>query len=311
MAFNTAPAWHGLGLDVGPNCRDSGFAMDAAGLNWAVEKRPVEFRKTGGHGIAEGSFVNMRLDTEESVGVVGNHYTSFQNRDAFAFFDPLLQEHGGCYETAGSLYGGRRVWMMVRLAGEIRVKRDDVVRKYALLSNSHDGQSRVLYGFIGVRACCNTTLRLALSDYEAFGGTRHRSNVAATVGAASRIMETAVSTFEKAEQLFAAMARVNITEAKANEYFRKVYQRTSATGWRAEGKLMQLFATGRGNAERGIAGTLWAAYNAVTEYEDFKPYYADNAANRRLEHVWWGNGAKVKFRALQLARRVATGDLEL
>lgn len=302
MMFNTQPAWHGLGLDVGDDCRDSSLAIDAAGLNWSVEKRPVLFKCTGGHETVANAFVNVRMDTEQAVGVVGNHYTSFQNRDAFAFFDPILREHGGCYETAGSLHGGRRVWALVRLAGEIRVKRDDVVRKYALLSNSHDGQSRVLYGFTGVRVCCENTLRLALSDYEAFGGSRHRLNVAENVAAASRIMETAVSTFDKAGELFTGMAGVNLNAEAVNGYFRKVYQRPSATGWRAEDKLTQLFETGRGNAERGVRGTLWAAYNAVTEYEDYRPYYADDKSSRRLEHVWWGNGAKVKYRALQVAR---------
>lgn len=302
MAFNTQPAWHGLGLDIGDNCRDSSLAIDAAGLNWKVEKRPILFNRTGGYETCSGVFANVRLDTEKLVGVVGNHYTSFQNRDAFSFFDPILRDHGGRYETAGSLYGGRRVWVLVKLDGEIRVKRDDVVKKYALLSNSHDGQSRVLYGFTGIRVCCTNTLRLALSDCEAFGGSRHRRNVANNVAAASRIMETAVSTFGKATELFTGMANVNLTAAQVNEYFRKVYYRPASIGWRAEDKLTELFETGRGNSERGVRGTLWAAYNAVTEYEDYRPYYAAENASRRLEHVWWGLGAKVKFRALQVAR---------
>lgn len=313
MAFNTTPAWHGLGLDVGGECRDSNLAMQAAGLDWSVDKRDVFTKATDGRSFQSvpGTYGVVRSDTQRAVGIVGSHYTALQNRDAFAFFDPILNELGGCYETAGSLHGGSRVWVLVRLAGELRIKGNDVVKKYALLANSHDGDSRVSYGFTGIRVCCTNTLKLALSDYEAFGGSRHRLNVASNVAAASGIMRTMADTFLKAEATFKAMANIHLNPMEANAYFRKVYERPVGMGWRAEERLQELWNTGRGNSERGIRGTLWAAYNAVTEYEDYKEYYADDAPARRLTQVWWGIGAKLKYRALAVGRKVTEGTVAL
>ena len=52
----------------------------------------------------------------------------------------------------------------------------------------------------------------------------------------------------------------------------------------------------------GVKGTAWAAWNAVTEYVD---HHTGNDARRRMESSWWGDGAKVKSRAFELALEMA------
>ena len=315
MAFNTHPAWHGIGTNIGPDCRDAETAMQAAGLNWEVEKHPLvaTVANASGHPQpieAHGSFAIIRSAPLRVLSVVGSHYTPLQNRDAFKFFEPVLNELGGVFETAGSLYGGRRIWALVKLGGDITVARNDKLHKYVILSNAHDGQSRVRYGFTCIRVCCTNTLRLALADYESFG-IRHRRNVAVNVSEAGRVIGQAVDAFNTAAEIFNRMALHRFSDSAAKAYFRKVYKRPAAVAWRAEDRLMGLFHGGRGNDAAGVRGTLWAAYNAVTEFEDYKPYYAEDATSRRLEQVWWGIGAGVKFNALSVARRVARGYLEL
>jgi Domain of unknown function (DUF932) len=56
----------------------------------------------------------LRSDTGALLGIVGRDYEPLDNRDAFRFLDELIgsQLH---FETAGSLWGGRRVWVLARL----------------------------------------------------------------------------------------------------------------------------------------------------------------------------------------------------
>ena len=63
----------------------------------------------------------------------------------------------------------------------------------------------------------------------------------------------------------------------------------------------RLFETGKGNEINGVAGTLWAAYNGVTEYVDFHKYKTGDG--KWLETVWFGAGDAIKTRAFEAALR--------
>ena len=66
---------------------------------------------------------NVRTDTRAVIGVVGKRYRVFQNREAFDFMDALVGDKLAMYETAGSLHGGRRVWMLAARASAINNRR--------------------------------------------------------------------------------------------------------------------------------------------------------------------------------------------
>lgn len=60
------------------------------------------------------------------------------------------------------------------------------------------------------------------------------------------------------------------------------------------------YSQGRGNDTKGVAGTLWAAYNGVAEYIDHRKLNkrAGDYNQARLSYVWFGGGAAIKQRAL-------------
>lgn len=65
--------------------------------------------------------------------------------------------------------------------------------------------------------------------------------------------------------------------------------------------LVDLFQAGRG--QRAVAGTKWAALNAVTEYTDWEAKYraeGQPSIDRRMDQAWFGAGAKMKQRAYDL-----------
>ena len=75
-------------------------------------------------------------------------------------------------------------------------------------------------------------------------------------------------------------------------------------------KVIDLFSNGRGNSISGVAGTRWAAFNAVTEFADYnRPVghkvdsgesTALEVVDKRLEDAWYGPGAALKQRAWDL-----------
>ena len=148
--------WHGLGRIVmdAPASRE---ALELAGLDWQVESRNI-YSGTGA--MIPGYRANVRSTDEAVLGVVSDRYRIVQNEEAFQFTDDLLGE-GVTYETAGSLQGGKKVWMLAKLPEKYIIAGDEVT-PYLVFFNSHDGSSGVKVAMTPVRVVCQNTLNLAL-----------------------------------------------------------------------------------------------------------------------------------------------------
>ena len=115
MLYVRKAPWHGLGTRVN-EAPDSEGALIAAGLNWNVVQEPIYTQEEE---LINGYKANVRDSDRSVLGVVTDRYKIVQNREAFAFTDELLGE-GVRYETAGSLQGGRRVWLLTHMPHEYR-----------------------------------------------------------------------------------------------------------------------------------------------------------------------------------------------
>ena len=80
----------------------------------------------------------------------------------------------------------------------------------------------------------------------------------------------------------AKQADINIEKAKANREWAKYF-----------------FENGEGNKMTGVSGSLWAAYNGVTELVDHK--ITKQSQDRKLNTIWFGDGAVVKSKAYKAA----------
>lgn len=157
MFYVRETPWHGLGVRVNeaPASRD---ALTLAGLDWNVAQEPV-YTETGE--LVEGYKANIRDADRKVLGVVTDRYKVIQNREAFAFTDALLGE-GVRYETAGSLQGGRKVWLLAHMPHEYVIT-GERISPYLLFSNTHDGSGAIKVALTPIRVVCNNTLNLALS----------------------------------------------------------------------------------------------------------------------------------------------------
>ena len=75
------------------------------------------------------------------LGVVGRGYTPIQNEEHAALLDALVDESGAHFETAGSLRGGRQVFLTMKLPTTMQIGGVDPVDLYLIAFNSHDGTS--------------------------------------------------------------------------------------------------------------------------------------------------------------------------
>jgi phage/plasmid-like protein (TIGR03299 family) len=198
-----AMPWHGLGavLDEYPHSIDE--ALEKAGLGWKVTHGDVLVVRTpewtndfGTEHAAElipakGFKANLREDTGEVLGIVSNEYEVVENRDAFRFLDALIGSDLH-FETAGSLWGGRRVWCLARLPEYIELGGDCSANIY--VANSHDGSMAVTAAVTPIRIVCANTLGAALRQAEYGPGAqrtfrfRHTGNLQTKFAEARQVL---------------------------------------------------------------------------------------------------------------------------
>jgi len=304
--INEVP-WHGLGVKLNQPATAQ-EAIQAAGLDWRVKKLPLFAGSKRIPVLDKFAIIRKTVDlvqkTDPVLGVVGKEYTPLQNSQAFSFFDPIVGQDAAIYHTAGVLGQGERVWILAKLPGHIRVVGDDITEKYLLLSNSHDGKSSVQIKFTPVRVVCQNTLTLALNDGAAYRVTHH-ADIHQKLKQAHEMLGIINSKFDGLEQSFQAMSRVKMNSNRIAEYLATVYPDSSEPDKqvlveRDRSWSEYFFDQGRGNRMPGVAGSLWAAFNGVTEWQDHRKSRQNE--NQRLSSGWFGETARIKSRAFGVAQ---------
>lgn len=313
FSVNEVP-WHRLGiiLPTAPKI-DEGIA--AAGLGWEVGTKKLITTDN----MPVDALATYRKDNNEILGVVGKNYKVLQNKEAFQFFQPFLDANEATLETAGSLMNGRRVWVLAKINrpdSVIVAKSDDRVSKFILLSNSHDGTLAIRVGYTPIRVVCNNTLTAAHAGRgSALLRIKHMGDVVQTLNDVRDVMNLADQTFEATAEKYRILAGKEINGKDLEKYVKIVFatpkQEEDAilsgeeltSGARVMGRITELFEHGRGNDLPGVKGTMWAAYNAVTEYLQ---YERGNNEATRLDSLWFGAGATMNKKALQTAVEIAT-----
>ena len=173
MFYVRKTPWHGLGTRV-EEALTSQDALHYSGLDWTVQQEPL---MTETFKDVPGFRANVRSENGKILGIVGDKYKVVQNHEAFAFTDALIGE-GVRYETAGSLNGGRKVWMLARLPERYRLM-DEEVDPFIVFTNSHDGSGAIRVAPTPVRVVCQNTLNLALTTAKRSWSMMHTSGVQA------------------------------------------------------------------------------------------------------------------------------------
>ena len=155
-------------IQEAPTSKD---ALRYAGLDWDVLQTPVYMES----GVQIPNYkANVRSTDNLCLGIVSDRYQIVQNTEAFEFTDAIVGETENgvvTYETAGSLCGGRKIWLLANMP--VQKVLDDDVEPYMFFSNSHDGSGAIKVGMTPIRIVCNNTLNMALAGAKRSWSTKH------------------------------------------------------------------------------------------------------------------------------------------
>lgn len=312
LAVGKAP-WHGLGVTLTQPPATASEALDLAGLNWTVAKAPMflqdgrDVRVSGAVSKRNDGYPGaiIRQDTNEILGVVGPSYVPFQNSQMADIFEPLVADGTITVETTGSLFDGRRVWMLGRFGNNTVIDRGDSVAKYMLLAHGHDGQFSVRFGFCPIRVVCWNTLSAAVGSEESnLVRCLHTSGLQQNLETLRDAMRISEETFEMTAEQYRLLAQRGVNRSDLREYARIVVEadKESSKWTRQQAEkiaaIVENATTGKGNT----GSNWWHAYNGVTE---FVCHQSSRSAERRLSEAWWGDGKAMSAKALLVAVEMA------
>lgn len=170
MAFVGETPWHGHGQRVTKGASIDQWAREA-GLDWSGIMAPVLYRDESGNlRDMDEKRVIYRSDTRAPLGVVGADYKIVQPAEVLDFFRHITESEGWHIHTAGTLNGGRRLWVMASNHTEGEAARGDKVRGNLLLATSLDGSLKTHAAMVAIRVVCANTLRVALDEIGRKGG---------------------------------------------------------------------------------------------------------------------------------------------
>ena len=253
--------WHGLGTIL-TDCPTSAEAIKIAKLGWDVLQEPVYLKN--GNEIPD-YFANIRNDTNGVLGMVKGKYRIVQNTEAFAFVDNIIQNTKGIeckYETAGSLFNGKRVFMLVRLPDVDLV--GDAVENYLFLSNSHDGSTGLMAGITNIRVVCNNTLQMAEKGASRIWKIRHTESLKGKQAEAEQALGLALNYNERIKEDAEKLALQKVNEEK---FFKELLKKLDLTDKSKEIIALSIADIYKNKEDlQNFRGTKWGLYNAVCDY---------------------------------------------
>jgi phage/plasmid-like protein (TIGR03299 family) len=306
FASHSEKAWHGLGQIV-DKAMTAEEAIKLANLDYEVSKANVQFLAEEGNYPINGYFATYRTDNKDYLGMVKSRYEIVQNKDAFAFFDAIIDSGEAIFETAGALGRGEKVFLMAKLPEDILVG-GEKIEKYILLTNSHDGSSSILAGLTNIRVVCNNTLQAALKGLDNRVSIDHVSGAKDKLKEAARVMGLASKYSVEVGEVFNTMVDYKMTEGQYHEFFSKILKPDYVKVESEEEKkdmstklkniidgTLQFAMTHNTQTTAETKNTLWGAYNAVSGYFNYVKSY--KTAEDKFSSQFFGAGNKKILKA--------------
>ena len=305
MAYVNETPWHGLGNQLSEN-QPLEVWLREAGMNWKIESSPVHFIGQDHLRQFNDAKVLYRSDTNEALSVVSNRYKEVQPREVLEFYRDLVDLGGFELETAGVLKGGRKLWALARTGQETLLKGDDLVKGYLLLATACDGTLATTAQFTSVRVVCNNTLQMATS--ESTGAIKVPHSTKFDADKVKQQLGIGITSWQRFVTDMRRLADRPVHPFEARRYLVEVLGDPEITfhqqpNLKVLNHVFGLYTgLGMGSTMASANDTAWGMLNAITQYVDHDR--RARCIDNRLDSAWFGMGAAIKQKALDVALKL-------
>lgn len=277
--------WHGLG-NVIEGLATAEDALKLAGLDWTVRLEQVMTAS----GPYKDRFATVRETDNKHLGLVSNEYHVYQNAEAFKFLNNLTDTDNSdaVFSTAGSLFGGSRTFMTLKIGDRFMVGDNDAHDLYLMATNSHDGNQSFTVSVTPIRAVCNNTVTLGLAAAKTKWAMKHKKSLEGQVQNARELLEMSFRYEDAFQKAVDDLMAIEITKDKFYGIVDKIVPAPAHTTIVDE--IMNVWEHEETVNMGGGEGNAWGAFNAITYYTDHKAYRTPESKFKSIIGTGTGQG---------------------
>lgn len=315
------PAWHGLATVVQEYPGSWDEARKLAGLDWEPVLKPAYIQSGWdelGPDLVVPSYVQtpfkvvVRDDNGKAIATVGEGFGLVRNGDMGPIVEAILDQPNVKYETAGSLRGGRSVWVLARLDEPYVIPGDtSETYPYVTLLNSHDGTGACKVLATDIRVVCWNTFSAANAHGERTGrefSFRHTGTVMSRIEEAREAITGVRRESERFRKLCEGLVKIHINGRQRELFLAEFVPTEPVMSDRRVTHVNtvreQIRSILDGPTCAGVADTAYGLVQASVEY-------LDHVRRARTRETHFGRTIRpepLKAKAVALATSIGTGS---
>ena len=281
--------------------------LTAHGLDFTIEKAPMVAIDKQGNQVASPYFGLINSQSNEVINTVKEGYTVSQNHDIVEMVLRGMERFGDklTVSKAGSLNGGRKVFMQLAIDGMSKVA-DDIIKRYVTIIDSNDGSTSLSIG-IGdlTMSCSNQFAKFYKSGDAKF---RHTATLEQKLRTIPMLIENALAESLRQVDIFRRFVSTHVSIRLADEMVKHVlgYDREitstlvlSEKSTRSINTMDKLYA----HIEKEIAQkgqNVWGLHSGVTSFTTHE-MSTPKRDNGRIESTLIGNAYNMNQKSLKFA----------
>lgn len=281
--------------------------LSAHGLDFTIEKAPMVAIDKQGNQVASPYFGLINSKSNEVINTVKEGYTVSQNHEIVEMVLRGMERFGDklTVSKAGSLNGGRKVYMQLAIEGMSKVA-DDIIKRYVTIIDSNDGSTSLSIG-IGdlTMSCQNQFAKFYKSGDAKF---RHTATLEQKLRTIPMLIETALNVSLRQVDIYRQFVNTPVSQRLAHEMVKYVlgYDREitsmevlSDKSTRAINTMDKLYAhIEKEMAQKGQ--NVWGLHSGITSFTTHE-MSTPKRDNGRIESTLIGNAYNMNQKSLKFA----------
>ncbi len=190
--------------------------LTAHGLDFTINKFPLGATSEKGEALLTPYYGLFNSKSGECINTCKEGYTVSQNSEVVEMVLKGMERFGDklTVQKAGSIHGGRRVYMQMAIEGTSKVN-DDIIKRFVTVIDSNDGSTGLSVG-IGdyTMSCENQFFKFYKAGEAKF---RHTATIAAKIQTIPMLIQTALDKSLEQIKIYNKFASTAVSRELANE----------------------------------------------------------------------------------------------